>query len=128
MPSPRTQLARYLRNNMTVSEQRLWSHLRRRQVEGWKFRRQAPIGDYVVDFLCVAAKLVVELDGSTHDELKFDYDQRRQAWLESQGYKVLRFSSDYSDQDYLEGVVETIYLELTQCKLEAPLPRREDES
>jgi very-short-patch-repair endonuclease len=101
-----------MRNNMTVSEQRLWSHLRRRQVEGWKFRRQAPIGDYIVDFLCIAAKLVVELDGSSHDETRFEYDQRRQEWLESQGYKVLRFSSDYPEDDPNDGVVEAIYLEL----------------
>jgi very-short-patch-repair endonuclease len=114
MPSPRTQLVRYLRKNMTVSEQRVWSHLRRRQVNGWKFRRQAPIGPYIVDFLCIAAKLVIELDGSTHDEHKFDYDEHRQAWLESQGYKVMRFSADYPDQDPIEGVVETIYLELNE--------------
>jgi very-short-patch-repair endonuclease len=73
---------------MTATEGRLWSHLRRRQLDGWKFRRQAPIGDYIVDFVCLAARLVIELDGSTHDEKKFDYDQRRQAWLESEGYKV----------------------------------------
>jgi very-short-patch-repair endonuclease len=98
---------------MTVTERRLWSRLRGRQLEGWKFRRQAPIGDYYfVDFVCLAAKLVVELDGSTHNELKDDYDERRQRWLESQGLKVLRFSADYDDMDYLEGVVETIYLEL----------------
>jgi very-short-patch-repair endonuclease len=97
---------------MTVTERRLWSQLRGRQLDGWKFRRQAPIGSYFVDFVCLAAKLVVELDGSTHNELKDDYDVRRQRWLESQGYKVLRFSADYDDMDYLEGVVETIYLEL----------------
>jgi very-short-patch-repair endonuclease len=97
---------------MTVSEHRLWSHLRRRQVNGWKFRRQAPIGDYVVDFVCLQAKLVIELDGISHDESKFEYDQRRQAWLESEGYKVLTFSADYPEQDYLDGVVEAIYLEL----------------
>jgi very-short-patch-repair endonuclease len=97
---------------MTVSERRLWSHLRRRQVEGWKFRRQAPIGDYIVDFLCIAAKLVVELDGSSHNETRSEYDQCRQEWLESQGYTVLRFSSDYPEDDPIDGVVEAVYLEL----------------
>jgi very-short-patch-repair endonuclease len=109
---------------MTVTERRLWSHLSNRQLDGWKFRRQVPIGAYFVDFLCNAAKLVIELDGSTHDELRFEYDQRRQAWLESQGYRVLRFSADYPDQDLLDGVVETIWLELERCKLD-PLPRED---
>ena len=112
---------------MTVTERRLWSHLRRRQLDGWKFRRQAPISDFFVDFVCLAAKLVVELDGSTHDELKDAYDQRRQSWLESQGYKVLRFTADYPDMDLLDGVVETIYLELTQCQSERPLPREAED-
>jgi very-short-patch-repair endonuclease len=99
---------------MNVSERRLWSRLRLRQLDGWKFRRQAPIGDYIVDFYCPAARLIVELDGDSHQgEVQFDHDQRRQAWLESKGYKVLRFSAFYPEQDYLEGVMETIYLELT---------------
>jgi very-short-patch-repair endonuclease len=98
---------------MTVSEVRLWSMLRRRQIEGWKFRRQAPIGEYIVDFYCPAARLVIELDGSSHDnEVQFGYDQNRQRWLESQGYKVLRFSADYPEEDYLAGVVEAIDFEL----------------
>ncbi len=113
---------------MTASERRLWSHLRLRQLDGWKFRSQAPIGDYVVDFVCLAARLVIELDGSTHDELRVDYDQRRQAWLESQGYKVLRFSADYDDMDPLDGVVETIYLELTRLPARVSPPAQADES
>jgi len=109
---------------MTVSEQRVWSHLRRRQVDGWKFRRQAPIGDYIVDFLCIAARLVVELDGSSHDETRSEYDQRRQQWLESHGYKVLRFSSDYPEDDPIDGVVETIYLELAALQARGSPPAR----
>ena len=124
LPSLRTQLARELRNNMTVSERRLWSHLCGRQLAGWKFRRQAPIGEYVVDFVCPAARLVVELDGSTHDELKIEYDERRQAWLESQGYRVLRFSADYPDQDPLDGVTEAIYLALTEAPARTSPPAR----
>ena len=127
MPSLRTTRARELRNNMTVTERRLWSRLRLRQLEGWKFRRPAPIGDYFVDFVCLAARLVVELDGSTHDDLKDAYDRRRQTWLESEGYKVLRFTAGYDDMDYLEGVVEAIYLELTQCQSGRPLPREAED-
>jgi very-short-patch-repair endonuclease len=127
MPSLRTQLARQLRNNMTVSERRLWSHLRGRKVEGWKFRRQAPIGNFIVDFVCPAAKLVIELDGFTHDDSKFDYDQRRQAWLESRGYKVLRFSSDFHNGQSFEGVIETIYFEIGQRQRVNPLPRQSED-
>lgn len=100
---------------MTVSERRLWLKLRGRQLDGWKFRRQHPIGDYVVDFYCPAARLVIELNGSSHDhEVQFVYDERRQAWLESQGYRVLRLSADYPEMDPLEGVWDAIHFELTQ--------------
>jgi very-short-patch-repair endonuclease len=124
MPSRRTMRARDLRNNTTVTERRLWSHLRNRQLDGWKFRRQVPIGVYFVDFLCTDARLVIELDGSSHDEVRFEYDRRRTAWLESQGYKVLTFSADYPDQDLLDGVVETIWLELEHITHGGPLPRQ----
>jgi very-short-patch-repair endonuclease len=93
-------------------------------MDGWKFRRQAPIGPYVVDFVCFAARLVVELDGSSHDEMRFDYDEGRQAWLESQGFKVLRLSADYPEIDPLEGAWETIHLALTEVpRAVAPSPR-----
>jgi very-short-patch-repair endonuclease len=62
----RTMLARALRNNMTGTEQQLWSRLRGRKLEGWKFRRQHPIGEYIVDCVCPSARLVVELDGYSH--------------------------------------------------------------
>jgi very-short-patch-repair endonuclease len=122
MPTRETDRARYLRKNMTLTEWRLWLKLRGRQLDGWKFRRQHPIGEYIVDFYCPAARLVVELDGSSHDDgTAFDYGQRRQAWLESQGYRVLRFRADYPEQNYLEGVWDTIEFELSQiAKLRAP--------
>ena len=99
---------------MTGTEQQLWARIRGRKLEGWKFRRQHPIGEYIVDFACPAARLVVELDGYSHgfDE-RINYDESRQRWLESQGYKVLRFSGDYREQQFMESVVQTIYLELT---------------
>ena len=106
---------------MTLTEWRLWCLLRGHKLNGWKFRRQHPIGEYVVDFACLAAGLVVELDGAAHDhERQSDYDDRRQAWLESQGYKVLRFSADYPEGDYLEGVWETIERELSQTAPRGP--------
>jgi very-short-patch-repair endonuclease len=112
---------------MTDTEWRLWSQLRDHQLDGWKFRRQHPIGEYVVDFACLAAGLIVELDGASHDDVKFAYDEDRQAWLESQGYKVLRFSAESDKEDYLEGVYETIEVELERStSSRRPRPRAEE--
>jgi very-short-patch-repair endonuclease len=110
MPTLETDRARYLRKNMTQTEWRLWQRLSGRQLGGWKFRRQHPVGKYIVDFYCPAARLVIELDGSSHDDgTAFDYGQGRQAWLESQGYRVLRFRANY-----LEGVCDAIEVELVR--------------
>jgi very-short-patch-repair endonuclease len=114
VPSPETERARELRRKMTSSEIRVWLYLRRRRLDGWKFRRQHPIGTYVVDFYCPAARLVVELDGDSHDGSKDEYEDRRQAWLESQGYRVLRLSAYYPEDDPIEGVWETIDLALSE--------------
>jgi very-short-patch-repair endonuclease len=94
----------------------MWSHMRRRQMDGWKFRRQVPIGRYVVDFVCFKARLVVELDGNSHDvdDAKAGYDDARQAWLESQGFRVLRLSADYPESDPIEGAWDTIDLALSE--------------
>jgi very-short-patch-repair endonuclease len=82
--------ARELRKNLTDSEGLLWKHLRLRQIGGYKFRRQHPIGNYIVDFVCLEKRLIVEVDGSQHTE-QSSYDSERDAWLNSQGYRVLRF-------------------------------------
>jgi primosomal protein N' (replication factor Y) len=82
-------LARRLRSNPTEAERRLWHHLRRRQLGGFRFRRQHPIGSYITDFVCLAARLIVEVDGGQHADSPADI--RRTAWLESRGYRVLRF-------------------------------------
>ena len=82
--------ARQLRKNMTDAERALWARLRRRQVLGHKFRRQHPLGPYVVDFVCIQRKLVVEVDGGQHAEHRRD-DDRRSARLADQGFAVLRF-------------------------------------
>ncbi|MBW8753168.1 MAG: endonuclease domain-containing protein [Sphingomonadales bacterium] len=80
--------ARQLRREMTDAERRIWYLLRDRRFEGWKFRRQVTVGPYVVDFLCHAARLVVEVDGGQHSE---EVDARRTAFLASQGFRVIRF-------------------------------------
>jgi very-short-patch-repair endonuclease len=89
MPSLR---ARELRRNATDAERKLWYQLRRRQVEGFRFRRQVPLGPYIVDFACLSAKLIVELDGGQHGEDEnIAKDAKRTAWLNGQGFRVLRF-------------------------------------
>lgn len=82
--------ARRLRNNMTDAEQALWKSLRMRQMAGAKFRRQQPIGPYIVDFVSFGSRLVVEADGGQRTR-QADSDAKRTAWLEGQGFRVLRF-------------------------------------
>ncbi len=87
--------ARELRRNSTPAEARLWEQLRNRQLEGFKFLRQATVGPYIADFLCRERNLIVELDGLTHstpDELA--HDQRRTEFLNTEGYSVVRFTND----------------------------------
>ena len=87
-------LARELRKNQTGAEELLWSRIRRKQILGVQFKRQKPIGRYIVDFYGVEAKLVIELDGSQHFEPEaIGYDLQRTQFLESQGLKVLRFDN-----------------------------------
>ena len=83
-------LAKVLRKNQTDAERKLWAILRNRQFDNIKFRRQHPFGTYILDFVCLEKKLVVELDGGQHCANK-EEDDERSRWLESEGYKVLRF-------------------------------------
>jgi very-short-patch-repair endonuclease len=84
----------------------LWYHLRAHRFLGLKFKRQKPVGRYIVDFVCLEQRLIIELDGGQHSEQQH-YDQDRDAWLRSQGYTVLRFwNNDVMQQ--LEGVLEQI--------------------
>jgi very-short-patch-repair endonuclease len=85
--------ARSLRKDQTSAETKLWTILRNRQLQGFKFRRQQPIGRFIVDFYCSENKLVVEIDGDTHAERK-EYDTNRTQWLENEGYQVIRFTND----------------------------------
>ncbi len=95
MRTPLTPVAKKLRRNATVGERILWFHLRNRKVEGLKFKRQHPIGRFVVDFVCTDKKLVIEVDGATHmSEEAIRRDRNRQNWLEENGYVVMRFWGD----------------------------------
>ncbi len=81
--------ARSMRRSPTMNERALWKLLRDRRLDGMKFRRQVPLGRYVVDFLCLRHRLIVEADGPTHENSLHDRD--RDAWLTSQGFRVMRF-------------------------------------
>jgi very-short-patch-repair endonuclease len=96
---------------MTDSERKLWGRLRRKQLGGYRFRRQLPIGLYIVDFACLGARLIVELDGSQH--LEEPTDVHRTAWLEGQGFRVLRF---WNHEVLLrtDEVVDAIWLALVR--------------
>jgi len=82
--------ARTLRKHLTETELRLWGKLKRRQLAGMKFRRQQPIGPFIVDFVCFERRVIIEVDGGQHAEV-VAYDVNRTRWLETQGYRVLRF-------------------------------------
>jgi very-short-patch-repair endonuclease len=103
--------ARGLRSTMTDAEERLWLRLRRDQMEGHRFRRQVPIGPYVVDFACRKARLAIEVDGGQHVAASQE-DDRRSAWLASRGYTVLRFWNNQVLEE-TDGVLESIRLVLT---------------
>ena len=105
-----SEAARRLRANMTDAERKLWFLLRRKQLPGFRFRRQVPLGRYIADFGCMSVRLVVELDGGQHAE-RSERDARRTAWLESVGYRVLRFWNGEVFTN-AEGVLETIRLAL----------------
>jgi very-short-patch-repair endonuclease len=85
-------LAKKLRGRMTDAERRLWYLLRAHRFQGLKFKRQAPIGPYVVDFICFDRGLIVEVDGGQHSENANDH--QRDKWLRNEGYRVLRFWND----------------------------------
>ena len=85
-----SSLAKALRKNQTEAEMRLWCFLKAKQVGGLKFKRQAPIGNYIADFVCFDARLIIEIDGGQHSS-ETSKDFERTMWLQSQGFKVLRF-------------------------------------
>jgi len=103
--------AKNLRREMTKEEIKLWNMLKNRQLMDLKFRRQFPIGDYIVDFVCLDKKLIIELDGGQHNEIQnLMYDKIRTDYLNRQGYKVLRFWN-YEVWDNFTGVIEKIIQE-----------------
>jgi very-short-patch-repair endonuclease len=101
--------AKVLRENTTTAEDVLWRHLRRVEINGSHFRRQVPIGPYIADFACLKKRLVIEVDGSQHgDDEGLRRDEVRTRWLNSEGYRVIRFwNNDVIDKT--DAVLETIH-------------------
>src|SRR2546425_2820661 len=108
VPAGRTIAARRMRTSMNATELLIWSRLRGRKGDGWKFRPQQPIGPYFVAFYCNAARRAVEIDGPVHwDEAQSAYDVRRQAWLEAEGNRMLRIQVSEITRS-LADVMDTI--------------------
>jgi very-short-patch-repair endonuclease len=109
--SPQTKnFSRQLRSKMTDAESHLWRRLRGRQIGGLKFRRQHPVGKFILDFACVELKLAIEVDGGQHGEL-LTSDRTRTTWLEQQGWEILRFWNNeilQNTEDVLEQIHHTI--------------------
>ncbi|MBP1715500.1 MAG: hypothetical protein H6Q42_3703 [Deltaproteobacteria bacterium] len=103
--------ARELRKNMTQAEKWLWEKLRSRELDGFKIRRQRPIGAFIVDFVCLERKLIIEIDGGQHAE-GLDQDRKRSEFLAREGYQVLRFWNHEVLQNG-EEVLAAIHLHLT---------------
>ena len=116
------EFARHLRSNPTGAEKRLWRLLRAEQLRGFQFRRQAAIGPYIADFVCFPEQLVIELDGPDHEQpSQLVHDQRRTSWLNSQGFRVLRFRNYQLDVD-LHGVTAAILQALIEGKSNVASP------
>ena len=113
--SPQSRnFSRQLRSRMTDAESHLWSRLRGRQMVGLKFRRQHPVGKFILDFACIELKLAIEVDGGQHGEL-LTTDRTRTEWLEQQGWKILRFWNNevlQNTEDVLEQIHRTITVSL----------------
>ena len=112
--------ARSLRQHATEAERVLWKHLREHRLEGYKFRRQVVIEPYIVDFVCIDAKLIVEADGGQHAE-QLEYDAQRTARLEAMGYRIMRFWNHEILVD-LHDVLEQIRSALIETPSPQPSP------
>ena len=103
LPKKSLSNARSLRRNMTEAEKKMWYRLRAHRLNGVSFKRQAPVAPYIVDFVCLQARLIVEIDGGQHGS---ETDAARDAWLSKQGFRVLRFWNNDVHSN-IEGVMQT---------------------
>ena len=114
------ETARNLRKNPTDTERFVWQHIRYRQLDGNRFRRQHPLGPYVVDFVCLEKRLILELDGGQHAEQVKD-DLTRTCWLERQGFRVIRFWNNEALENW-DGVEQVILEQLQGVRSNTPHP------
>ena len=112
------KLQQTLRNNLSDAEQALWHLLRHRQICGLKFRRQHPFGDYILDFVCLQNKLVIEVDGGQHGQ-QAEYDENRTQKLQAAGFRVLRFWDNEVLKE-MESVREKIWLMVEELESHPP--------
>ena len=126
VPSKLRSKARALRENSTDAERILWSELRHHRLNGASFRRQVPIANYIADFVCHAAKLVIELDGGQHfSDGQEAADAKRSATIEARGFRVLRFSN-HDVMTNRAGVLEVIATALAERAPTLTLPRKRE--
>ena len=108
----RNILAKILRKNSTIQEKRLWNLIKNHKFHGLKFKRQQPIGNYIVDFICKEAKIIIEIDGGHHNETEnTESDIIRTQYLEQKGYKVIRFWNNEIYEN-IEGVIKKLEQEI----------------
>ncbi len=114
--------SRHLRQNMTDAEKKLWRGLRKEQVNESKFRRQFPVGKYIVDFVCLETRLVIEVDGGQH-QWQNERDEIRDSWLQSQNFTVVRFWNNEVLENF-DGVMAKIMYAMEQPAPHPSLPPR----
>ena len=112
------ELARRMRSDMTPEEKDLWTRLRRRQVDGLRFRRQRQVGRYIADFYCPELRMIVEIDGGVHCGRE-EYDENRNAYFAGYGYRVIRFRNEDIDHR-LNEVIEIIRNIAKEIREQAP--------
>ena len=112
--------ARKLRKNMTDTEQYVWSRIRHKQLGGFRFRRQHPIGSFIGDFICLEQRLILELDGGQHDDRK-DYDELRTRYLNECGYRVVRYWNHQIFEDW-DWIAEDLFRLLSEGATPHPNP------
>ena len=123
MPNNLSTVAKELRKRSADAEKLLWKYLRLEQLEGLKFRRQQPIDNYIVDFVCLKKRIIIEVDGGQHSEEK-EKDRERDNYLKKQGFEVLRFWNNEVLTN-VEGVLEVIRGNCLKHPPLNPLPSRE---
>ncbi|MDP2982435.1 MAG: DUF559 domain-containing protein [Candidatus Latescibacter sp.] len=120
--SPRyvIEIARKLRLEMTEAETLIWSHINNKQIDGFRFRNQHPIGRYIADFYCHDLKLIIEIDGGIHNECK-EYDGNRDGYLQAGGYTILLFTNNQVTSE-IDSVLETIRTKAREISISSPPP------